>query len=247
MIFRLVRAELIKLNGAPSTWWLAAFAHVAVVFGIVLTLAMVEVRTHADVLSVMSFSGVGGEVLLLLGLVWTAGMYRHRTIVSTMLYAPRRAPSFVAQLLALTLVGVVVGLSAAALAVVLTVAWLGLADIPVSLSAAEITRSWLGGALYSGLAAALGGGLGALARNQVAAAIAIFLYLGMADPLIGMAVPAYGQFAPTSLGTALSGGAEVAGPGAQLLPYGTAAAVWAGYTLVLATAGLIATVRRDLR
>ncbi|MQA88332.1 MAG: hypothetical protein GEV03_27880 [Streptosporangiales bacterium] len=218
------------------------------VFGTSLTLALIEVRPGGDVRSVLAYSGTGGLLLILLGLVWTAGDHRHRTIVATALAAPRRPSPFAAQMLALAVVGVLVGLAAGAFTVAITVAWLGVEGVPLGVSGGVIAVAVAGGALYSGLAAALGGGLGALTRNQVAAAIVLFLYLSSVDPLLAMAVPDYGQFGPTALGIALSGGAETpGGPGMQLLPIGAAAAVWAGYAAVLIATGLAVTVRRDLR
>ena len=93
----------------------------------------------------------------------------------------------------------------------------------------------------------LGGGLGALARNQVAAAIGVFVYLGSIDPLLAQAVPGYGEFGPTALGIVLSGGSpQPGGPGQHLLPPLIAAAVYLSYTAVSATAGLLAVARREL-
>lgn len=245
---RLLRSELIKLRGTPSIWWLAAASLAAVVFGVTLTLALVEGRSPAEVRSILSYSGTGGLLLILLGLVWTAGDHRHRTIVATALVAPRRMPPFAAQMVALALVGVLVGLVAGVLTLTITAVWLGAEGVPLGVSGSAIATAIAGGALYSGLAAALGGGLGALTRNQVAAAIVLFLYLSSVDPLLAMGVPEYGRFGPTALQIALSGGAETAGgPGTRLLPLGAAAAVWAGYAAVLIAAGLTTTMRRDLR
>lgn len=80
---RRVHAELFKLRATPSMWLLAALAATAALAALVPTLLLQPTRTAEDVRSLLSFSGAGGLMVILLGLVVTAGEYRHGTITPT--------------------------------------------------------------------------------------------------------------------------------------------------------------------
>jgi ABC-2 type transport system permease protein len=247
MSARLLRSELLKLRRTPSTWWLTGAALGIVVLGVVVTLSMVDISSRSDLRSLLSFSGTGGLILMLFGVVVAAGEYRHRTIVPTLLVTPRRSPAFVAQAAGVALFGVAVGLVAAALTTAISLTWLAAEGVTIDLTAADLATAWLGGTAYTALSAVIGVAVGALARNQVAAAATVFVYLSMIDPLVSWAWSSYGQFGPTSIGIALAGGGEaVAGPGAQLLPFWAAALVYLGYATVLGTVSAVATTRRDI-
>jgi ABC-2 type transport system permease protein len=244
---RLLRAELYRLRHTPTTWVFGGLAVAASVLGTTLVLSFVDIGPGSDVTEVMSFTGSAGLVSLMLGVVWAGGDFRHRTIVPAVLLTPRRWRAVVAQLGALGLVGAVIGLVSAPITLLTGAVWLDVAGTPYQLPAAGMIGAWFGGTLHNTLSAALGGGLGTLARNQVAAAIAVFIYLGSIDPLLAQAIPDYGQFGPTALGIVLSGGSpQPGGPGQQLLPPALAAAVYLGYTALFATAGLLAARRREL-
>lgn len=244
---RLIAAELYKLRHTPTAWVFGALAVAVSIVGTVLVLTLVDLPAGYDVTEVMSFSGAAGLVCLLLGVVWSAGEHRHHTVVPTVLAVPRRWPALAAQLAALALAGALIGLASGPVTLATGITWLGAAGTDFRLPAGGMAGAWLGGAFYCGLSAALGGGLGALARNQVAAAVAVFVYLGTIDPLLAQAVPAYGRLGPTALGIVLSGGSpQPGGPGAHLLPPLLATTVYCGYTALFAGAGLFALARREL-
>ncbi len=247
MRWRLVRGELFKLRSTPSSWWLFGAALAAVSFGVVLTLALAQVRPGDDVRSLLTFAGTGGLVAILAGVVSTAGEHRHRTIVATALAAPRRIPAYLAQVASLGIWGLLLGVAAAALTTAISLPWLAAKGIALDVSAAQFTAIYLGAIAYTAGSAALGAGVGALARNQVAAAAAVFVYLAIIDPTLAALVPAYGRFSLTALGIALSGGvAGGGGPSAQLLPFWAAAVVYALCAGGVVVAGLVSTLRRDL-
>lgn len=247
MTARLLRSELVKLRRTPSTWWLTAAALGVVILGVVLTLSLADVQSRTDIRSLLSFSGTGGLVVLLLGVVVAAGEYRHRTIVATSLVTPRRWPAFAAQAAGLAVFGAAVGLAAAALTTTVSLAWLSAKGVPFDVTAADLATTWLGGTAYTALSAVIGVAVGALARNQVAAAVSVFVYLGMIDPLISASWSSYGQFGPTAVGISLAGGLEgPGGPGAQLLPLWAAGLVYLGCAAALGALGTVAATRRDL-
>lgn len=245
---RAVRAELVKLRDTPSVWLLAGLAVLAVLLGIGLTIILRQIRTVEDVRSLLSFTAAGGFMVILLGLVVSAGEYRHRTIVPTTLADPGRARSFGGQMLALALVGLAVGVVASVLVTAFTFVGAAMAADPPPVAAADILVAVVGGIVYTTIAAVLGGAIGALARNQVAGAIAMFVYLSMVDPLVGMAVPNYGQFGPIALGIAIGGASPdpSGGPGALLLAPVVAGAVWFSYAAVLSIAAFVSTTKREL-
>lgn len=94
------RAEIIKLWGTPTSWWLAALAVMIVVVPMVLTLIFTNVRSSSDARSLLSFAGTAGLAMLVLGIVAAAGEYRHHTIVTTALVSPRRVNALIAQVAA---------------------------------------------------------------------------------------------------------------------------------------------------
>lgn len=146
------------------------------------------------------------------------------------------------------MVGTVIGLAASVIATGLTLGHLATGADRPSVAVTDVLAAAAGSTFYTAVSATIGGAIGALTRNQVAAAIAMIVYLSMIDPLVGTAVADYGQFGPTALGIALGGAGPDpnGGPGAQLLPPLVAGPVWLGYAILLVAAAHIATTRRDL-
>lgn len=243
---RALRAELLKLRTARTFWALAAATIGLVVLITVLTLALTdEFRTENDVRSVLSTAGASGLLMLVLGVVASAGEYRHGTIASTLLFTPRRLRVVAAQALACGVTGLVVGLAAAALTAAIALPWLSAKGAP-SLSTGELLGLFFGGGLYTALAAALGAGVGALLRNQIVAVVLVLVLLFIVDPTVSALVEDYSKFSLNGLGLSMSGGSGDDLGGTDLLPFGVAALVWAGYTAVLVIAAAILTARRDI-
>jgi ABC-2 type transport system permease protein len=185
--------------------------------------------------------------MILFGVVQAAGEYRHRTIMPLVLAEPRRAQAVIGQLLAHAVAGALAGLVAALGVLAATAVWLAAEGTAFAVGGGSVAVALLGGTLYTALATVLGAGLGMLARNQVAATIAVLVYVQVVDPNLAMAVPRYGQFGPIALGSAMSGSPpQQGGPGQQLLPWPAATGVWLAAALVLALAGLLASRRREL-
>jgi ABC-2 type transport system permease protein len=157
---------------------------------------------------------------------------------------PDRLRVMTGQALGNGLAGLGVGAAVAALTAAIGLPWLAARDAP-SLAAGELLGLFGGGVLYGGLAAALGAGLGALVRNQVAAVVLVLVLIFVVDPTVAALVDGYAKYSLGGLGTAMSGGSGE-DIGSDLLPFGVAALIWAGYTLVLVTAAAILTSRRDI-
>jgi ABC-2 type transport system permease protein len=243
---RQVRSELLKLRTARSSWILVGVAVGLVVLITVLTLALdTELRTKADMRAVLSTAGAGGLMLLILGIVFSAGEYRHGTIAWTLLVTPDRLRVMAAQALACAVAGAAIGAGIAALTAAIALPWLAAKDA-AALSTGQVVGLFAGGILYTALAAALGAGVGALLRNQAAAIVVVLVLLFVIDPVVAALVDGYGRYSLTGLESALIGGtADEAGLD-DLPPMWLAALLWAGYTAVLVGAAAMLTSRRDI-
>jgi hypothetical protein len=162
---------------------------------VLLLLALLDVPSwdEAGLRALLASAGGSGALMVLFGVVHAAGEYRHRTIVPLTLAVPRRSPALAGQLLAYAAVGLLAGIIATSVSVVAAYGWLSVRGQPFDLGVGAIAALVVGGAVYAALGAVLGGGIGALARYQVAAAIVVFAYLVMVDPPLAQAVPAYGN------------------------------------------------------
>lgn len=240
-----IRGELLKLRTARTFWALAGVALLLVLAIVVLTLALDSgFDTEDETRSLLATAGATGLLLLILGVVFSAGEYRHGTIASTLLVTPHRLRVVSAQALACALAGLAVGLAAALLTAAIALPWLAAKDA-ASLDAGALLGLFAGGVLYTTLAGALGAGLGALLRNQIAAVILVLVLLFVVDPTLGALVDEYAKYSLGGLGVAISGGtAEDASD--DLLPFWAAALIWAAYTGVLVGAAAWLTSRRDI-
>lgn len=245
---RVMRSTLYELWRTPSAWWLAVVAVLYPLVVIGLLLGLLDVAWDSVGLRSLVASASGaGALMVLFGVVQAAGDYRHRTIVPLVLARPDRTGAVIGRLAGYAVAGAVVGLIATILSIALAYGWLTASGAGFDIGAGALAALLVGATGYAMLGSVLGGGLGALARNQVSAAIAVFVYVAMLDPPLAQAIPAYGRFGPTALGIAMSGGLPAeGGPGQRLLPWPAATAVWAGAALLLVTAGMVATSRREL-
>jgi hypothetical protein len=246
---RALRAKLFELRRTPSARWLVTATVVYALTVVLLLLALLDVPSwdEAGLRALLAPAGASGALMVLFGVVHAAGEYRHRTIVPLTLAEPRRTPALAGQLLAYAAAGLPAGFIATTVSVVAAYGWLSVRGEPFDLGAGAIAALVVGGTVYTALGAVLGGGIGALATNQVAAAIVVFAYVVMVDPPLAQAVPAYGKFGATALGMAMSGGVPApSGPGQQLLAWPLAMAVWGGAAVLFALGAAYVTRRREI-
>ncbi len=246
---RAIASELLKLRTTRTFWGylLAALALVGLV--VILNLALRgHVRGESDVRSLLSTAGIAGLLTVILGVVNSAGEYRHGTIDATFLVTPDRLRALVAKVVACAAAGLAIGAAAATLTAAVALPWLSSKGDALVLSSGEVVGLFLGGILYTTLAGALGVALGALLRNQVAAVVLVLVLIFVVDPAVAALSSDYEKFSLGGLGMALSGGTGHDGGGStNLLPLGLAALVWAGYTITLAGAAVLMTKHRDVR
>jgi len=240
-VTRLVGSELLKLRTTRTFWGLAGAAGALVTLIVVLSVALDAGLTEDNVRNILATAGLSGLLTLVLGAVTGAGEYRHGTIAWTLLVTPSRTRAVAGQVLACGLAGLAIGVAVSALAAVIALPWLAAKDAPMP-SAADLLQVFLGSASYAGLAAALGAGLGALLRNQVAAIVIVLVQLFVVDPTLAALVEGLGPFTLTGLGAAISG----LDSDGELLAPGLAALVWAGYATLFAALAALSTARRDI-
>jgi ABC-2 type transport system permease protein len=177
----------------------------------------------------------------LVGALSITGEIRHGTIRPTYLMTQRRGRVHAAQIVASGLVGTVFGLVAVCVAVGVGSAALAARGIPITLEGGDYTLMPAGGIAAAALWAPIGLGLGALLRSQVATLIAIFLWLFFVENLLIDFVPGVGRFAPGSAAAAITGLDRE-----TLLAPALGALLLALYAAAAATAGVTATIRRDV-
>ncbi|GAA3159778.1 ABC transporter permease [Nonomuraea salmonea] len=182
--------------------------------------------------------------------------YRHRTITTTTLFAPRRWTWLVAKLGVYTGAGLAYGAIAAAVAggalfgaVMLKGITLGL---PTAMVAALLARIALTMAVYT----LLGVAVGALLRNQVTALVVVGAYFYMIETVL-MLVPGIKvlyPYLPGGATAALTGftyltdavASQTGTSAAQLLSAPAGGGVLVGYAMIAAAIAVAAPLRRDI-
>jgi ABC-2 type transport system permease protein len=244
-VIRVVSAEVLKLRTTRTFYALMGTALGLVMLAVVLPLAIEsDFASEDEVRSVLSSAGLAGLIALILGVVSSAGEYRHGTIAWTLLVTPARLRVAAGQAIACAVAGAAVAGIAAAFTAVVALPWLSAKDAP-SLSGGELLGIFLGGILYGALAGAFGAGLGALLRNQVVAVVLVLVVLFVVDPTLIALVDGFDRFSLSGLGNSISGGSEEDFD-SDLLPFWAASLVWAAYTAVLVGAAALLTSRRDI-
>lgn len=245
-MIRVVSAEVLKLRTTRTFYALIGTALGLVALAVILPLALdSDFTTEDDVRSVLSSAGIAGLIALILGVVFSAGEYRHGTIAWTLLVTPARLRVAAGQAIACAVAGAAVAAIAAAFTAAVALPWLSAKDAP-SLSSGDLLGILLGGILYGALAGAFGAGLGALLRNQVVAVVLVLVVLFVVDPTLIALVDGYDRFSLGGLGNSISGGSEEDFGGDDLFPFWAATLIWTGYTAVLVGAAALLTARRDI-
>jgi ABC-2 type transport system permease protein len=243
-VTRLVGAELLKLRTTRTFWAISGSAIALLLLSLILTLALTKRFTEAEALSALSSAGFAGLMALILGVVYSAGEYRHGTIASTLLVTPDRLWVATGQALAAAVAGFVLGLVSVALVAVIGLPWLENKDA-APLPAGDVVELLVGNVLYAGLAGAFGVAVGALLRNQVAAIVLVLLMLFAVDPAVGALVPDYEKYSLTGLATAMSGGSAEDIGASDLFSVWEAALLWSAYTAILVLTAALQASRRD--
>jgi len=249
---RLLGSELLKLRTTRTT---TALAMTAAGLGALMAALIISLSAIGDLTGdvggrlVLSSGGITAGVLaLLLGVVATAGEFRHGTILPTLLVTPGRRRVVAAQATAAALAGALVGAASVAATFVVSLPLLAYRDVAVTLSKADLAGIAFGGTGFAALSAALGAALGVLVRSQVIAVSLALLVLFVAEPLITTLVDGYQRYSLIGIRVAITGGAaqSAGAPDGGLPPLWLAVLLWAGYAAALLVAATVAGARRDV-
>lgn len=252
-MIRLVAGEARKLF---STWlwlWLlvgsvgltALYASLAIAFGSDPDNPTPPLSSPEGQRTVFSVGQGAGALVAVLGAIGYTSEFRHKTATATFLATPHRARVMLAKLVVYPVVGAAYGVVCLASTSAIALVWLSAKEIPVSLWRNGIPATMAGVVIAVALFAALGVGLGALLREQVAAVVSLLVYLFVAEPIVTR-IPAlqdWSMYLPGSASAALT---RVSQAGQEFLAPWQGGLVLVGYVLVCAAAAAQLSVRRDV-
>lgn len=245
-----LRCELLKQRTTRSTLFLVGWM-VALVLLVVLlhdfSLSTSQAATERGQLQIFGWGTTLGVLFAgLLGAISSSGEFRHGTIRPTLLAEPKRSRVIAAKIVTSALTGALLGLLAEALAAGAGSAGLAAREITIHVTASSYLQLVAGGAGAAALWGALGAGVGAIVRNQVATVVGLCIWFLLAEALLSGDLPTVGKFLPGASAGALAGAVGNPQAAASVLAPGFAALVLAGYVAIAMVLGGIAMTQRDV-
>jgi hypothetical protein len=244
----LIRAELLKLRTTRTFWYSVVSALAFVPVSIALAIAKVGNPGGESLDSVEGFRNViaaassGGVLVLLIGIVVTAGEFRFNTVTSTFLTTPDRKQVMGAKLAAAGLVGLGIAVVSSLLTLAIALPWLASRHVDLASHSTDIAIVLLGAIAATAIAGMLGVGVGALMTNQTLAVTVTLIWSLLVEGMVVNFAAGLGRWLPGGAAGAMSGSATYS----NLLPVWAAALLFAGYGLAFAFAGTRLVRRRDI-
>jgi hypothetical protein len=240
-----LRSELLKLRTIrmPIVFLLLALGlALLTVFVDGLTATLDELGTRQEQRKLLGQAATNAVFLaVFLGLLAATNEFRYGTIRPALIFEPRRHVVLGAKLAAGALVGALLGVACVVVSFAAGLALLAARGVEISLGVANTLLLVFGTIAASALCAAIGVGIGASIRNQVAAIATLAVYSLVVDVLFFTAVPSVGRFLPAASSNALAGL-----PDAELLMPLAGAVVLAGWTVVFILTAAARTARSDI-
>jgi ABC-2 type transport system permease protein len=243
---RLVAAEWLKVR---TTWFLWATLPAVVllsavaVAGLVLSSELVGVAlfepTEGVRQAALHLTSTGAVLVMVLGIIISAGEYRTQTATDTFLTTPRRSRVVGAKLFMGAILGLGLGAFSAAVGFPLAYLWFEAEGAAFPVGDEEVWLTLGGVVLYAVLFGVLGVAFGSLVRNQVVAIVSALTLVLLIEQLLAQSADAVARWFPGNAGAAI-----VRVPGEFLEP-GAGAALLLAYALAIAVAGMVVVVRRD--
>ncbi len=190
-------------------------------------------------------SGGANTLVAVLAAIGITGEFRHRTATATFLATPRRAAVVAAKLITYGAVGAVYAVTSLLVVAAIAVPWLSAKNIGISLLGDGLPGAYAGVVVDVVIFALLGVGLGALLRNQVAAVVGLLVYRFVVEPVV-TGIPALHDWTIYLPGSASAALTRVSLTTQDYLEAWQGGVLLAGYAVVLATAGVLSTRRRDV-
>ena len=260
-MIRLIGVELFKLRTTRLTYGLLATAA-----GLTALFAVIEAAragsdngigplSTASGLNAVITAGVWALVLAtVMGVTVSSGEFRHSTATLTYLATPRRGRVLTAKAVAGACAGAVFGLAGYVIALGVGLIFVAARGYHVAIADATLARYAAGHIVGTALLAAIGVGLGALVRSQLAGVIAVFAWTIVIESLLGGLFTSVRPYLPYTAASTLSGsslGGSAFGPAHNLsggtpLPFAVATALLAALAVVFAAVAARTTVQRDV-
>ena len=236
----LVISELKKLRTTRSTWGLLSGMVAMVALGVYTTMtesSAAELRAPLHDQPLMLALVYTRLFVLVLGVKAITDEFRHGTIVPTLLATPQRGRVVAAKVLTLALAGLVFTLVAEAVAVGLAWALMSTEGVDPIVRVAD-ARAFTGLAVAGALWAAIGVGIGAAVRHQVAAIVGPVFWLLVVEEMAASRLGHWAGYLPAQAGFGL------VSPGVRAVY--VPALVLAAWAAVAWTFGTVAMRRRDI-
>jgi ABC-2 type transport system permease protein len=244
-----LRSELLKLRTTRTnivllSWMLGLVVLVVALH--VLSFGAADLSRNESQLKILGLgTSLGALFASLLGAISITGEIRTGTIRPTFLVTPQRTKVVAAKTIASMLAGAGIGLIAEALTAGGEAIGLAARGIHIELGVDDYAQLLAGGALAAALFAAIGVGVGAIVRNQVAAIAGLCVWLLFLEPLLLADVPGAAKYAPEASAGALAGAIQSQIAETLIAP-ALGVLLLAAYTVLAAAAGSLAMTRRDV-
>jgi len=259
-LIKAMRTELLKIRTTrlPMGFLALAVGLTALVAGIesagaggASSMAIPSLSTAGGLRDVLASTGFALLVAAVFGATVSSGEFRHQTATDTYLDEPDRVRVLIAKSVVAAGVGLVFGLAAAATAIGIGLGFVVAKGYEVAVPGATIGRFAAGTIVASGLLAATGVGLGSLIRTQTAAIIAVFAWGFVVEQIVGGLFTSIAPYLPYTAaammaGVTSGGGMPQVPSEASPLPFGAAAGLLAGLSVVISALAARTSVRRDV-
>lgn len=249
-MFKQMRAEWLKVI-STKTWIgivLASFVFTGMtVFGYVQVAGTLGIPTLDDVrLMNLLYGGsaTGVALALILGVVGATAEYRYGTVDHTYLIAPKRSKVLVAKIIVHAFLGALVGVASFGIAYVATeIAVAGKSHAVVASS--DLIQIGIATVAAFSIYTMLGVAFGSLVRNQLVGVAATFGWIFIFERLMVVFTPDLGKWLPGGAVNGLFGVTAIMN-GQEYLPRNESALLLLAYGVVLISACLYITPRRDI-
>jgi ABC-2 type transport system permease protein len=243
---RVVAAEWLKLRKTwfrwgtvPAVVLLAAVAVAGLVLSSEGAGAALFEPTEGARQAALHLTSTGAVLVIVLGIVISAGEYRTQTATDTFLTTPRRRRVLGAKLYVGALLGLALGALGAAIGLPIAYLLFEAEGAAFPTGSAEVWLTLGGVVLVAALFGALGVAFGSLVRNQLVAVVSALVAVLLVEQLLAQTLDSVARWLPGNAGAAV-----VRTPGDFLDP-GAGAVLLLAYALAIAAAGMIVVVRRD--
>ncbi|HVA09703.1 MAG TPA: hypothetical protein VNG12_23510 [Acidimicrobiales bacterium] len=211
---RAIRTELLKLGTARLPWGLLGLAVGLCSLHNILFDSNAGGTGHTSIPSLATYAGqsqaiwVPGELFLIatvLGVIVASGEFRHRTATGTYIATPNRGRVLAAKAIAASVMGLLFGLTGAAVSTAVGLGFTSAGGHHVLLSADTIARYAAGATVGSAILAAAGVAVGSLIRSQVGAIITVFVWGFVIEQTIGSVYNSAQPYLPYTAAAAMAG------------------------------------------